>query len=186
MPSMVNRLSHQPWWLRGRLVYFPFNHVKVSDLILSTICWRELFLLLKTLLFLSFQIYYTVANQITCKMERFDLAAPPIKLNRIKWLDASKGITEEIPSHLRIWFQTDPKKLQCNNKWEDVSTAPHRPTQDWASMSITWRRQRLSLVGSLSRNRRQANNTTFKTNFCVFLSLFLRNVHTRISTLFLI
>ena len=69
MPNMVNGLSHQPWRLKERVVNFPFNHINVRDLILSNTWITEQVLSVKSLLFLSFQISQTVANQMTCKID---------------------------------------------------------------------------------------------------------------------
>jgi len=160
MSRIVNGLSHQPWYFKRRLVCFPFNHVKVDDLILSATCIIEQYLPLKTMLFLSFQISHTVANQITWRIERLDLPAPSRKLN---WLIKKSGcITTQNRRYTKPPENMVPNILQCEKRWEDVSTSPQPPTRDWASMSITWWRYWLSLVGSLSRNKRQTNNITFK------------------------
>jgi len=66
-----------------------------------------------------------------------------------------------------MWYQTEPKWLQCKNKWAKVSGDPHAPTHIRESLSIMPRRKRLSFVGSLSRSRHQTNNTTLRgTSLC--------------------
>jgi len=55
-----------------------------------------------------------------------------------------------------------PKNLQCKNKRGEDSTEPQPPTHNLSSEAITPRRSKLSLVGKLSRNSRQAKRTTFK------------------------
>jgi len=116
----------------------------------------------KILLFRSFHISHTIANDITYNIEHRDLAAPPKKLNWLKCHVVSRGKTVTTPGHRKMWFQTKPKKLQCKNRWAVVSDNLHPPTQIWASEARTFRRCRLSLVGRRSWNKRQTNNTTFK------------------------
>ena len=149
------------------MTYFAFNHLKGRDLILSTTWVTELWLSLNSLLFLSFQISHTVANQMTYVIERRLLPIPPLTLNWVKWADTWEGTTAEIPSHLYIRCQTEPKVLQCKNKcWED-STKSHLAAHNLESWSRTPRRCRFSFVGNLSRSNRQANKTTFRgTSLC--------------------
>jgi len=55
--------------------------MNARDLILSTTCIIDHSLPLNNMLFLSFQSSHTVENQMTGKIERRALAAPPTKLN---------------------------------------------------------------------------------------------------------
>lgn len=71
----------------------------------------------KILLFFSFHISHTVANQITFKKVCWTWESPPSKLNWVQWSNISKGATIENPTHRVIWDQTAPKKERCKNKW---------------------------------------------------------------------
>jgi len=111
--------------VEGKSSKLPFNHLNASDLILSTIWLIEHSLSLKCLLFLSFQISQTVANQMTWDMEWHVFAIPPLTLNWVKWSGTWAGMTAKMSSHPYMKCQTVPKILQCKNKcWED-SIEPH-------------------------------------------------------------
>jgi len=59
--------------------------MKENDLILSTTFNIENSLPLNNMLFLSFQISHTVANQSTCIIDRHALAPALALLNWLKW-----------------------------------------------------------------------------------------------------
>jgi len=117
MPKMVNGLSHQACKLKGRVGYFSFNHMKASDLILST-TWRiELCLPLNNLLFLSFQISHVVANQLTWRIAPRAFTVPSSKENWLKWSITPRGRAVEKPNHLNKYCHTESNVEQCRNKW---------------------------------------------------------------------
>jgi len=141
--------------------------MKAGDLILSTTWGIELCLPINNLLFLSFQIFHVVANQITCKIAPRAFTLPPSKENWLKWSTTSRGRVVEKPSHLNKHCQTEPNVEQCKNKWVLVLTELQPAIHNRESKGITPRQRRLSFVGSLSRNRRHANSTTLR-GTCLF------------------
>jgi len=130
---------------------------------LSAIWYVEHSLPMKILLFLSFQIFHTVAYHINRIMDWRALEQlPPTKPNWLIKSAGTLGTTEQTPSHRWIKCQTSLKKLQCKNKWGAVSNEPHPPTHKLSAEAMTPRRIKLSLVDNLSRNKRQAKRTTFR------------------------
>jgi len=113
----------------------------------------------KTRLFLSF--HKTHANQTTCKNEWEHRGIPAILENWTKWFRITPSGTEEMPNQFQTWDQTVVLKLQPKKRCSAVSWLPQPTTH---VVSFDWRtrlRNKLSLVGILSRKKRQTNNDTF-------------------------
>jgi len=162
MPRHNKGLSHQLWWLKEIVVWFAFIHQKERALIFSKSWIVEHSLLLKILLFLSFQISQVQENEINCIMERRAFDRPTILLNWIKWFVISAWSTPEIPNHLRTRYQMDPKQQQSKNKLEAISGSSQPFTQSWESLWIIPRWIKLSLVVNLLWKSHHTNTNIFK------------------------
>jgi len=113
-------------------------------------------------LFLSFQITQTVVNQIILKNKCEKNGMPAILVNRVKWRWSSPAGTEDIPNQLKTLDHRSPKKLQCRKRCVVDSVEAHPSTHVVSFECRMPRCAKLSLVGSLLRNRRHAKRDTLE------------------------
>jgi len=127
----------------------------------SVIWWRSKAFWLKTQLFLSFQIFQTLASHNNVMKEWVNQGNPAMWLNWWKWPWTLSVATKEIPNHCKTNSHTCPNIAQLKNKWHAVSSALQPLIHLSSSCWSTRRDTRLSFVGSLLRRSLQANGDTF-------------------------
>jgi len=126
MSNIVNRLSHQTWYLKERFMIFTFNHTKESDLILLMSWYVEQFLPLNIMLFLSFHIWYFPHSSIPYQMHNGLARFRATATNKTKLIDVIRmhNRDDRADTQPTVNKVSDfPKNWQCKNKWGKVSNA---------------------------------------------------------------